>query len=204
MMAAEESAGKIIEKIKEDARREAESILEDARREAESILEDARRRAEQRRRDIIARGEKEADLLRQRIVANAKLNARKSALDAKEELISAVFEEAHKQLAQTASTENYRDILRELIKEGVASVGEDVEVLCRPEDEELLKGGILKDLSRELGVDITLSGEKIDSIGGVVVRAKSGRVEVNNTFETRLQRMKEALRSRIAKVLFTE
>ncbi len=204
MMAAEESAEKIIEKIEEDARREAESILEEARREAESILEEARRKAEEKRGDIIARGEKEADLLKQRIVANAKLTARKSALDAKEELLNKVFEEAQNQLSKTASTEKYGDILRELIREGVASVGEDVELICRAEDEGLLKGGILRELSKELGVDITLSTEKIDTMGGVVVRAKSGKVEVNNTFETRLQRMQDALRSKIAKILFPE
>lgn len=204
MMAAEESAGKIIERIKEDADKEAEAILVEARKEAEAILEEARRKAEQRKRDIIAKGEKEAELLRQRIVANAKLKARKSGLDAKEELISAVFKEAEKELSRVASTREYKNILSGLIKEGVTSVGEDAEVIGREEDEGLLQAGILRDLGKELGINITLSPEKIDSIGGVIVRSKSGRVEVNNTFETRMQRMQDALRSRIAKILFAE
>ncbi len=204
MMEAQESAAKIIERIKEDADKEAAAILEEAKKEAAAILEEAKRKAEQRRSDIIARGEKEAELLRQRIVANAKLKARKSGLDAKEELISAVFKEAEKELGKVASTDKYMDILRELIREGVASVGEDAEVVGRKEDEKLLKGGLLEDLSKELGVKITLSPEKIESIGGVIVRSKSGKVEVNNTFETRMQRMQDTLRSEIAKILFAE
>ena len=204
MMEAQESAAKIIERIKEDADKEAAAILEEAKKEAAAILEEAKRKAEQRRSDIIVRGEKEAELLRQRIVANAKLKARKSGLDAKEELISAVFKEAEKELGKVASTDKYMDILRELIREGVASVGEDAEVVGRKEDEKLLKGGLLEDLSKELGVKITLSPEKIESIGGVIVRSKSGKVEVNNTFETRMQRMQDTLRSEIAKILFAE
>lgn len=204
MMEARESAEKIIERIREDAAREVEVIIGEAKREAEDIIKEAEDKAEEQKREIISKGEKEAELLKQRIVANAKLKARKSGLDAKEELIKAVFEEAEKELAKIASSDNYKDILRGLIAEGVSSVGEDAEVMVKEEDKKLLEDGILKDLEKEFKVKITLSPENINTIGGVIVRSKNGRVEVNNTFETRMIRMQDALRSKIAKILFTE
>jgi V/A-type H+-transporting ATPase subunit E len=202
MMDARESAERIIERIREDAATEADAIVAEAEKEAEGILKEAKEKAEERRKEILSKGEKEAELLRQRIVANAKLQARKSGLDAKEKLIQATFSEAEKELSKVASTEDYREILRRLIAEGVSSVGEAAEVIAREEDKGLISKGLLKDLGKQFGVEITLAPESIESMGGVIVRSKTGRVEVNNTFETRMLRMQDELRSKIAKILF--
>jgi V/A-type H+-transporting ATPase subunit E len=204
MSDAKEKAAKIIERIQEDAAKEAEDILAEARKQVEDILREAREKAGELEREIIAKGEKEAELLRQRIIANAKLRAKKSKLDAKEELIRTAFKEAEEELLRISSSKEYGSILRRIIAEGASSVGEDVEVVAREADAELLSDDFLNGLSKELGVNITLSPESIETMGGVVIRSKNGKIEVNNTFETRMLRMQDALRSKVARILFAE
>ncbi len=54
------------------------------------------------------------------------------------------------------------------------------------------------------GVDVhlSLSDDRIRSAGGVIVRGKDEKIEVNNTFEQRMARFSTSLREEIVKNLF--
>ena len=197
-----EKVEKIIARIEADARAEAERILSEARAQAESIRREAEAKAGVRKAEIISRGRREAEQERARIVANAKLRARKALLDAKEEVIREAFSRAEKALAEVAKEERYPGILKRLILEAIETIGGDVEVLARKEDRKILSKSFLQEIAKQAKVKVTLAEETISSAGGVVVRSRDGRAEVDNTFETRLERIKSELRSSVAKVLF--
>jgi len=188
---------KIISKIKEDAEREAEKIKEKARKKEEEILKKAEAEAKSKSDEILNQGKKEAELEKQRILANAKLQAKKIKLDVKEKIIEKSFSLAEEKLKELVSSEEYEKILKDLIREAISILGrEDLEVLCRKEDEKIVKK-IIKDLS---GVE--LAKDNISTIGGVIVRSKDRQVQVDNTFEARLTRMRDDLRIKVAKILF--
>lgn len=197
-----EKVGKIIARIEEDARAEVERILSEAKAQAEEIRSEAEAKAKTEKAEIISRGKREAEQERARIIANAKLRARKALLDAKEEVIKEAFSRAEKALEEVTKEERYPGILKKLILEATESIGGDVEILARKEDRKILNRSFLAEVSREAKVKVALAKDTISSIGGVVVRGKDGRAEVDNTFETRLERVSSELRSSVAKVLF--
>lgn len=198
-------ADKIISKIIEDSDREAEEILEKGREKANAILAEAKSQAKIAEDELLQKGNRDAELIKQRIIANAKLQVKKHRLDTKEEVIQQAFSEAEKKLMTVASSKDYSLILRSLISEGVKTLGaKDVEVVVRKEDMKLADKAFLSGLNEELGIHVSLSSNSIESLGGAVIRAKDGKVEVNNTFETRLLRMRDDLRNRAAKILFEE
>jgi len=197
----QENLNKIVSKIRKDAQAEASKIIEKARKQAEEIRREAEREAEKKYSEMISSYQREAEQEKQRIVANAKLKARKIVLDAREEVISEAFSEAVERL-KNLPRDKYREVLLNLIKEGVEAIQGDAEVLLRKEDSRLITSTMLKELSSELGFQIKKSKERISAIGGVVVRSSDGRIEVDNTFETRLERQKDELRKEVAKVLF--
>ncbi len=198
---ATEQVEKIVKKINEDAEAEASKILQDARAQAEEVKKEAEAEADEIYKEIISRYEREAEQEKQRIVANAKLKARKAVLDAREEVIKAAFAEAERKLKELPKKE-YKEILEKLILEAVEAIGGDEVVLTRKEDSRTISSTLLKKLSEETGFEITKAKEHITAIGGVVVRSSDGKIEVDNTFETRLERFKDDLRRDVAEVLF--
>ncbi len=199
---AEAAAAKIIGKIEEDADKEANGVLVEARGKVEEIIKEAQTKAREEEEGIIQKGRREAELVKQRIIADAKLRARKQKLDLKEAAIEAAFSEAERELQKLPSTSKYPSILLRIIKEAVASIGTDIEILASKADRKLLNQNSLKTLSKELGVNVALAPQMIETYGGAVVRTKDGKIEVDNTFETRMSRMRDSLRSEVAKILF--
>ncbi|MHC1565760.1 MAG: V-type ATP synthase subunit E [Candidatus Syntropharchaeales archaeon] len=191
-------ADEIIKKIDERASAEVDKIIQDANTRREKILDEARREAEHKKQVILERGEKEAILEKQRILADAKLKARRLRWDAQEDLVSQVLDAARNKVSKVRDDPKYGDILKVLIQEAASSIGEDeLEVLLADGD-----SVDLEQISGELGIKLSLSDKKIGGMGGVIVRTRDGRIEVDNTFERRMERFTELLRTEITATLF--
>ena len=204
-MNAAAKASKITSRIEEDSEVEAQEILRDAQAKADEIIAQAKAEAKSVEDEIIQKGRHDAELINQRIIANAKLRAKKHGLDVKEKIIQNAFDEAEKRLEKITLSKEYQNILKSIIAEGVESIGgDDVEVVVRKEDVKLVNKAFLKELRKKLGVNITLSEDSIKSLGGAIIRTRDGTIVVNNTFETRMRRMRDELRSKVAKILFEE
>lgn len=195
---------KIVEKITAEAMAEAREILKEAKSESGEIISEAEKQAEATKAEIIETGKRDAEREKLRIVANAKLRARKIKLGAKEDVISEAFKMAEDRLREIGKSKEYSSVLASLIKEAQSIVGGDVEVIARKDDLTVLTGTYLKKLSSETKSRIDVSSSTIDTIGGVIVKAKKDLVEVNNTIEMRMERMKSDLRPKVAKALFSE
>jgi V/A-type H+-transporting ATPase subunit E len=202
-------ADKIASSILSDAQSEADALIQQTEKEAASIIDDGQKTAELEKEKILDDAKKQSDMKYHQIISEAKMNARRAQLEAREEVIEDAFKEAKEELKKIAATssDEYLQALTDIIKEAAVEIGGgDLTVHLKSEDADKIKdsfGKIQADVESDTGETTTLEiGENIKTIGGAVVKTKSGQIEVNNTIEARMLRFKKNLRSEVAKVLF--
>ncbi|MBE6502257.1 MAG: V-type ATP synthase subunit E [Methanobrevibacter thaueri] len=198
---------KIVESIMSVAQEKADGIIQDANAEVSQINANAEKTAEAEKTKILENGKKQSDMRYQQIISEAKMNARRAELGAKEEVIEAAFNQAIGELKIKASSgdEEYADSLSKMIMEATKEIGGDDLILQLNEaDTQKFKDDLSSQGSDSFeidGIKFTL-GEPIDAIGGAVLKTANGDIEVNNTIEARLDRFKSILRSEVAEILF--
>jgi len=198
---ANDGAELIIAEINREAERQIEGILAEAKKEAESLMAEARERAELRASWILRKARTQAEIERQRIVAAAKLEVRKRKLEVQERLIRETIEGLRERLRSMPDDE-YFGVLVDLLREAIAELGGREFRVSGNERTLRLIEEKKEELKGELG-DVELHlGEPIDSMGGVVVMKPDGSVRVDNTFEARMERFGEELRTAVARALF--
>jgi len=198
--------GKIEEIIINEAKEKAENIIVKAREEAKKVLGKAEQEAKREAEEIISKKKTDAEAQARRILSEAKLEARLKILNAKEQLISEAFDKALEKLKEFSQSAQYKTALENLIKDAAIIIrGGDLEVLL-PENTnvDLDLSKIAKEVEEQTGVktSLNISKERIRSIGGVIVRSKDRLLTVDNTFEARLERLREQLRVNVANLLF--
>ena len=196
---------KIVSSIMSEAQEKADVIIQEANAEVSAITAKAEKTAEAEKIKIQDNGKKQSDMRYQQIISEAKMNARRAELGAKEEVIEEAFTKATDELKSIASSGSgeYDDSLSKMIKEAVDELGSN-DLILQLNEADTNKFKSQLDSSSTFQIDdITFElGEPIDTIGGAIVKTKSGDIEVNNTIESRLERFKSVLRSEVANVLF--
>ena len=196
---------KIVSSIMSEAQGKADVIIQDANAEVSAIQAKAEKTAEAEKAKILENGKKQSEMRYQQIISEAKMNARRAKLGAKEEVIEAAFNQATGELKAKAADgdEDYKDSLAKMIQEAASEIGHnDLIIHLNEADTNTLKQDLSSDDSFELdGIKFTL-GEPIKAIGGAVLKTSDGDIEVNNTIEARLERFKSILRSEVAEILF--
>jgi V/A-type H+-transporting ATPase subunit E len=206
---------RIIQEINKSTDEKVSEIISEAKKKVETILNDAKQKADEQDRLIVARGNQEAQRESQRILAEARIKARREKVKAQEEVVQKSFDRAQDILKKISELRNangisYKDVLETLIRESVVSAGiGSMEVLVNPHDSNLLSEEVLSRIAREtedeLGIKVSLaySEEPLLCMGGVMIRSMDGKVRVDNTFETRIERFRESVRTQVAKELFS-
>ena len=195
---------KIVSSIMSEAQGKADVIIQDANAEVSAIQAKAEKTAEAEKAKILENGKKQSDMRYQQIISEAKMNARREKLGAKEDVIEAAFSQATGELKAIASSgdEKYENSLSKMIKEAADEIGRDNLIIHLNEAD---TNKFKKDLSSESfeieGINFTL-GEPIEALGGAILKTSDGDIEVNNTIEARLERFKSILRSEVAEILF--
>lgn len=205
---------KIISHIKANVDREISAVLQEAHAEAESIKKAAQQKAEEEAQKILSQGKRIAALESQRIIAEKKLEARRRKMDAQEEVIAASFEAVTTVLEEVAEKGEqdhlvYKDILFSLVASACEIVaGEKVELALNRRDsgrfDEKMMGELSSFVKKKTGRDISLSlaNTTISCLGGVIVRDLEKQLEVDNTLEAKLDRLRESIRVDVARLLF--
>jgi len=200
-------AAEIVNRIREEGEKERERILNEAKERAKKIIEDAKAEAERSKKRAMEEEERRAETEKRRIIQTARLEARRKKWIAQEEMIKEVMNKAVEKIKEVKEKGfgeyKYDEILRNLIKVSAMSAGGgDLEVILSEEDARFISKKDLDKISKDLGASLTLSEERVKSIGGVIVRTKDGRIAVNNTFEKRLERLSDAIRDKVAAIMF--
>lgn len=206
-----ESTRVLTEMILDEAKKSAEGILQEAKKSAEDLLKKQKQlganKANEEAKILLRKAESEAELNKLNIIASSKIKANWVILSKKETLIDNVLNEAKNKLKIMTQTKKYLPIIEKLITEaGIILGGEKLEVLLNPQDSALLLNldNISKKITEKNGFEtkLKLSKEKLDVIGGAIVRTANHKVMMDNTFDDILRRREKELRSEIAETLF--
>ena len=178
-----------LESVKDEilntAKSQANAMLAEARKEANRITTEAEKKIE----EMKAKGEAEIkrilDTIKRQEMSSAELESKKMLLEAKKQVIDAVFGEAKKKIANIPDKKR-----EELVKKLLEKAKKDIDaayVYCNSKDSKFLKG---------------FNAQHIDIIGGLIAENKERTIRVDYSFETLLQDIRENELQSISKVLF--
>lgn len=205
-MQAEKGARLLAEDILKEAEQKAALIIQEVNHQANAIIDSAKINAEEEEKLKLKEAEGKGHQMYAEILAQAKVEARKELLREKEQIIQKVFKEAEEKLRKHTLAPGYKEDLIRITVEACRELGTS-EIVIRANERDLETLRSLKNtVARELMADnknISISlGEPIGATGGVKVAAADGKIEIDETFEGKIQRLADALRVRVAKLLF--
>lgn len=184
--------------IMTEAREEAEHLQAEAREKADAIRKRAGEQAEAERKTILDRAKEDAERLRSQSSATSLLKSRSRQLEEREKVLNEVFAEVRKRLDAVRKRPDYGEIASMLAREALTQLkAADAEVRT---DETTQKALNLDALAKELNGKFSL-GKPLEEGSGVAVSAAGGKLQYDNTLETRLSRLQSSLRSSVYKVL---
>lgn len=187
-----------------EVRDEAEQIKAEAKEKAEAIRRRAQEQAEQERKAILDRAREDAERLRGQAVATAQLKARSMQLTSREQLLDRVFQTVRERLSEIQKRQDYDQIAAMLLREALVQLRVNkAQVRADKTTKAVLEKGVLAELSRELDGQFTSAGE-LEEGTGIIVDAADGKLNYDNTLETRLQRLENSLRASVYKMLIGE
>lgn len=183
--------------ILSDAKHIAEVSLLNADKSKNEIIDKAMNEAEAIKQAAADKASKDAESLKNRKVSAAELQGRKMILSAKQEAIKKSFDAALKKLKSMSEDKYIEFLTNQIIKipynEGI--------IILNKQDRERIGEKLVKAVNEKLKAEkFTLSNENVNSSGGFVL--KSGAIEVNSTFDTILDSMKDDLTNEVANILF--
>ena len=181
---------KIVSSIMSEAQEKADAIIQDANADVSAITEKAEKTAEAEKVKILENGKKQSDMRYQQIISEAKMNARRAKLSAKEEVIDAAFNQAIGELKVKASSgdDDYEIALSKMIKEAADEIGtNDLIIHLNETDTNKLKSELSSDVvidSFQLGDVIFTLGNPVDIAGGAIVKTHDGLDKIEKTIDS--------------------
>lgn len=198
MKSEEEDIELLARAIMVEAREDAERLHAEAKEKAESIRKRALEQAEAERKTILARAREDAERLHSQSSATSQLKSRSIQLEQREKILNDVFEDVRSQVEAVRKRPDFAAIAMMLAREAVTELKASEAVIHA--DAATQKALKLDELSKELNGKFSF-GKPLEEGTGVVVSAADGKLNYDNTLETRLSRVRGSLRSSVYKVL---
>lgn len=180
----------LLDALERAAHAQVEELRANARAQAERVAAAATEARERRRREALERLERTRTQDVEHALALARRSARRSVLEARERLLERAFTVARAELATAAAGPAYRATLPDALTGALAAVGAAPVVIRCPE-------ALAADLKR-LSPNGRASVVVDQSIGnGFRLETRDRAVEVDDTLEARLDRLRPALARRL-------
>jgi len=182
----------LLEALERDANAQIEQLLAQARAEAEGVTA-AMTTALAQRRGAAAEARERSRLIEvEQAVTRARRAARRSVLEARERLLERVFAAARGELPAAAAGADYRAGLSAALAGALAAVGGEEVVIRCPE-------ALVRDLERLRPHATPPARVVVDPAAGSGFRVATvdGAVEVDDTLESRLDRLRPELARRV-------
>jgi V/A-type H+-transporting ATPase subunit E len=187
-----------------EARDEAEQIKAEATEKAEVIRKRAQEQAEQERKAILDRAREDAERLRGQAAATAQLKTRSLQLTNREQLLDHVFKTVRERLSEVQKRPDYDQIAALLLREALVQLRVNkAQIRADKTTLDILEKKALAEISKELNGQFTSAGV-LEEGTGIIVDAADGKLNYDNTLETRLQRLEGSLRASVYKMLIGE
>ena len=188
---------RVISEVIQEAFQTITKSLDEAQAEALRIVSKTLDEFMRERAAIEEAGRAEREAARQRILSTAEIQAKNMAIAAVEEEVGKVFETALSRLAKEAAGDGFKHVMERLLDEAVELIGKDIVVESNEKGIEMLREIVANGSYK---VRITVSDKPIKTIGGLRAVSADGLTRLDNTLEARLERLKQSLRSEIAKM----
>ena len=189
---------KIIAHIRADAKSQADAVLAKAEEQAAQIRADYDKQAAQVYADKVRAGTKACQDQMDSVQRIANMEAKKTLLAVKQEMVTKSFEKAQA-LLTALPKEKYVAFLAALAAK--ASVTGDEEIVLNARDREAVGAAVVKAANEKLGGGkLTLSGRSGDFAGGLIL--SRGNVEANCTAELLVELCRGEMSAEIADMLF--
>ena len=186
-----------------DVQKEAEALILAAGEEAKNALRKAKEQADQNYQSTLDKAKVKAEAEKRKIASLTEVEIRNRLLQTKEDLVNAAFEKALGKLRDFVETEKYHDYLLKTIEETAKRIGSKKLILYdNSKDTAWLSQENLNRLSRKLSLELVLSDQAEDCVGGCKIQTADGKVIYDSTIDSRLQELKPILRTEVAKALF--
>ena len=195
-----------IDKITSRIIADAEAECRDVKRESDERCAAVRAENEKRAQDeywrLVREGVKDTEQRVQRIDRAARLEAKKSVLNMKQEAVSRAFDLAKDKIAELPERDYVAFLAREAAE--AAITGQEEVIFCE-RDRKSVGAKAVKAANELLAAKgmpglLTLSDATRDMAGGLML--KQGDIEVNCTVDTLLDLTRDELAARVADVLF--
>ena len=189
---------KIIEHIRADAKSQADAVLAKAEEQAAQIRADYDKQAAQVYADKVRAGTRACQDQMDSVQRNANMEAKKTLLGVKQEMVSQSFEKAQA-LLTALPEEKYVAFLAALAAK--AAVTGDEEIVLNARDRAAVGAAVVKSANEKLGHGkLSLSERTGDFAGGLIL--SRGNVEANCTAELLVELCRGEMSAEIADMLF--
>ena len=185
-----------------EAQARVETIRAKAKAEADRILQEAERNVDTVRRQRLEEAEQKAVRQRDGVRKEAQWQARRQWLSRQEQCVEDFLREQMERACTGDGIDRGRS-LRLLALEAMAAMGEEDAVLTiRPTDRDVVTAAWGEALAREcFGATTSVKLEIVEDAsvaGGLILTSKDGVRQFDNTYPTRLERLREQLRDMAA------
>lgn len=204
---------KIIEDILAEARTQAKQIMDNAQSVADIEEQKTLRLIEDARMELLNKAEARISRLHAQQHASAEIEAKRELLAAREEGVSHILAKAREHLSSMRSDRSsYRNLLKALATQAVKGIGRERVVLQISRQDQVVADAsfmeeVASDAAKEMGVpalNVTLEPVEKDLGGGCIALSEERHIVFDNTFPKRLQRMLQAVRTRIVEELMKQ
>lgn len=185
----------IFRALEEQADAEVSEVLRIAQVQADAIVQEATEEAERITAARVQSAEDSGQARSAKTVNAARLQARRDLAAVRDSAVDRVFALAAEKLAASRGTAAYEAVFKSLAAEAMQGVEGECELRVAPADADLAARVV-----GELGVQCAVV-PTLEASGGVVVASDGGRIVRQNTFESRLAKVRGLAQAKVAEVL---
>ena len=157
---------------------------------------------------MLRKAEMQAEGIRRRLLSGLNLEIRKQNLQEREDMIAGLFQRLVEKYKAFRRTEDYANVLKHWIREGIEALQEpDLHLVTGDVERKWLTREFLQQIEKETAsesgrsVSLNLSGENI-SEEGVIIESGDGRLRFDNRITSRIQRNRKTMRLFVYEQLF--
>ena len=195
------SLERTIDKVLSQTESELISQIDSGFQEALAKLDSSRTKLKSEYEAIIESAKKEAENLKRQIVGSSRLTARNKELVLIESAINEIFRKVKEKLQLKSNDKLYKDLLRKMIEESISRLDSpEIVIESNKNDLDVVKK-IVQDLSADKKVKLALSKKPIDIVGGIRAVSADGTMTLDNSLDSKIERLKPLIRKEIVQLL---
>jgi V/A-type H+/Na+-transporting ATPase subunit E len=199
------SLERTIDKVLSQAESESISQIDSAFEQAKNDLEASRTKLQSEYEVIVESAKKQGENLKRQIIGSSRLTARNKELLIIESAINEIFDKAKERLQSKPDDKSYKELIRKMIEDSISKLeSTEISIECNKNDNDLVKKLIQDVSSKNTKIKLTMSKKPIDISGGIRASSGDGTMTLDNSMESRIERLKPLIRKEIVQLLRSE